>query len=192
MSESVEYVLDQIQILERRIADALERRKDAYGYQIIAGRVTFPREIAARHRKAAKKLLRFLYDAGVGGIIIAPVMYSMILPLVFLDMSMTLFHWIIFSLYDIPKVRRSDYVVIDRHRLQYLNAFEKLNCAYCGYANGLIAYAREIAARTEHHWCPIRHASPTPGAHSQYHLFSDYGDWESYVAKRKATADSDD
>lgn len=189
MSESVEYVLDQIQILERRIVDALERNKDAYGYQIIAGRVTFPKGLAARHKKAAKKLLRFLYDAGVGGIVIAPVMYSMIVPLVFLDMSMSLFHRVIFSLYEIPKVRRKDYIVIDRHRLQYLNAFEKLNCVYCGYANGLIAYAREIAARTERHWCPIRHATTTPAAHSQYHLFSDYGDSESYTTKREAESD---
>ena len=62
----------------------------------------------------------------------------------------------------------------------YLNALEKLNCAYCSYANGLIAYVREIAARTEQYWCPIKHARRVVGAHPRYVLFDDYGDAENY------------
>ncbi len=46
------------------------------------------------------------------------------------------------------KVRRADYIVMDRWQLRYLNAMEIFHCAYCEYANGLIAYATEIAART--------------------------------------------
>lgn len=56
--------------------------------------------------------------------VITPIMYSMILPLVFLDVSMSVFHWAIFGLYEIPKVHRRNYVVVDRHRLQYQSAFE--------------------------------------------------------------------
>jgi hypothetical protein len=29
-----------------------------------------------------------------------------------------------------------------------------VNCVYCGYFNGLIAYVQEIAARTEQFWLP--------------------------------------
>jgi hypothetical protein len=104
----------------------------------------------------------------------------MILPLTLLDASMSVFQGVIFSYYRIPKVARSDYIVIDRNKLEYLNYFEKLNCAYCGYANGLLAYVREILARTEKHWCPIRHAGLTKGIHSQYRAFLDYGDAETY------------
>jgi hypothetical protein len=57
---------------------------------------------------------------------------------------------------------------------------EKLNCAYCSYANGLIAYVREIAGRTEQYWCPIKHARRVIGAHPRYALFEDYGDAEGY------------
>ena len=39
----------------------------------------------------------------------------------------------------------------------YLNAIERADCAYCSYATGVIAYAREIAARTEQYRCPIKH-----------------------------------
>ena len=61
-----------------------------------------------------------------------------------------------------------------------MNALEKLNCAYCSYANGLIAYVREIAGRTEQYWCPIKHARRVIGAHPGYAAFMDYGDADGY------------
>jgi len=36
----------------------------------------------------------------------------------------------------------------------YLNIMEKVNCLYCGYLNGLTAYAQEIGGRREQYWCP--------------------------------------
>ena len=51
---------------------------------------------------------------------------------------------------------------------------------YCGYANGVLTYVREVAARTEQYWCPIRHAKRTRGAHAHYREFVDYGDAEGY------------
>jgi hypothetical protein len=69
---------------------------------------------------------------------------------------------------------------MDRHRLAYLNGIEKLNCAYCTYANGLIAYVREVAGRTEQYWCPIRHARRIPAPHRRYAHFFEYGDAAAY------------
>jgi len=61
-----------------------------------------------------------------------------------------------------------------------LNALEKANCLFCSYANGLLAYVSEIAARTEQYWCPIKHARVTAPVHHRYHLFFDYGDAAGY------------
>ena len=97
-----------------------------------------------------------------------------------LDVWFTVYQLICFPIYGIPRVPRARYFVIDRHHLAYLNGIEKLNCVYCGYANGLLAYAREIAGRTEQYWCPIKHAARLRAAHSRYHLFVDYGDAEGY------------
>lgn len=66
--------------------------------------------------------------------------------------------------------------MVDRHRLAYLNIIEKFNCAYCGYASGVLSYAREIASRTEQYWCPIKHAQRAIGTHARYAHFVDYGD----------------
>jgi len=68
----------------------------------------------------------------------------------------------------------------DHRHLAYLNLFEKLNCLYCSYANGVISFAREVAACTEQYWCPIKHAHKMLNVHSRYADFLDYGDAENY------------
>jgi hypothetical protein len=76
--------------------------------------------------------------------------------------------------------------VLDRAHLSYLNAIEKLNCVYCGYANGLIAYVREVASRTEQYWCPIKHAVRTRSPHARYRTFLDYGDAAGFRSRLEA------
>lgn len=66
-----------------------------------------------------------------------------------MDVIVSIFQFICLRIYGIPKVNRADYDVMDRQKLEYPNGLEKLNCAYCGYFKGLIAYVQEIAARTE-------------------------------------------
>lgn len=125
-------------------------------------------------------------------ILTAPVIYAMIVPLALIDLFFTVYQTLCFGSYGIPRVDRRAYVVIDRQHLEYLNAFEKLNCVYCGYANGVIAYVREIAARTEQYWCPIKHARIAHGAHDRYAAFMEYGSAEfesGREALRKALAD---
>lgn len=97
-----------------------------------------------------------------------------------MDFWTSVYQFICFPAYGIPKVRRSDYIILDRHKLRYLNSIERLNCAYCGYVNGVIAYVQEVAGRTEQHWCPIKHAVRVKHMHSLYQHFLDYGDAEQY------------
>jgi hypothetical protein len=109
--------------------------------------------------------------------------YGMIFPLAFLDIFITVYHAVAFSLYRIPKVRRDDYIVFDRQFLDYLNVVQKIHCIYCSYANGLLAYAVEIAARTERYWCPIKAASKPFFTHNWYKDFADYGNAEDWNKK---------
>jgi hypothetical protein len=104
----------------------------------------------------------------------------MVVPIALLDLWITVYQVICFPVYGIVKVRRAGYIVFDRHHLAYLNAIEKLNCVYCGYANGVFAYVREIAGRTEQYWCPIRHAKRVRAPHPHYREFVEYGDAEGY------------
>jgi hypothetical protein len=106
--------------------------------------------------------------------------YVGVIPFGLLDLFLAIYQGICFPVYGIPKVRRADYIVFDRGRLKYLNLLERLNCIYCSYANGLFPYATEVAARTEQHWCPIKHAARQRAPHSRYARFFDYGDAQRY------------
>jgi hypothetical protein len=66
-------------------------------------------------------------------------------PILFMDVVAEAYQFVCFPIYGIPKVRRKDYITLDRGRLLYLNSMERFNCVYCGYVNGLLAYVQEIA-----------------------------------------------
>jgi hypothetical protein len=63
---------------------------------------------------------------------------------------------------------------------------------YCGYGNGVVSYVREIIARTEQYWCPIKHANKIIDSHNWAKNYVDYGDAKDYREKlvelRKAVA----
>jgi hypothetical protein len=80
-----------------------------------------------------------------------------------------------FPVYGIDRVRGDRYFAIDRHKLTYLTAVERANCLYCSCATGVLAFVREIAARTEQYWCP-KLARPITPPHRRYHAFLEYGD----------------
>jgi hypothetical protein len=100
-----------------------------------------------------------------------------------MDLSLWIYQTVCFPIYKIPKVKRSDHIIFDRHYLKYLNFLERMNCDYCSYFNGLSSYAMEIAGRTEQYWCPIKHASGKAQRHSREHFFTDYGNAETYRTK---------
>jgi hypothetical protein len=106
--------------------------------------------------------------------------------IVSLDIFIEIYHRIDFRLCNIPLVKRREYIKIDRHKLRYLNWFDKLGCVYCGYANGCARYFTEIGSRTEKYWCAIKHKK-TPNFKEQPHQknFLKYGDAKSYERKYK-------
>lgn len=113
-----------------------------------------------------------------------PFIFSMIIPLVILDIFIELYHRISFPLYKIPLIKREKYIKIDRHRLKYLNWVEKGFCAYCGYANGLLQYSTVIAGDTEKYWCGIKHQESSDFIEPSHHKdFTKYGDEEEFFEK---------
>jgi len=115
-----------------------------------------------------------------GNILVAPVIWSVLIPAILLDLFVSVYHAICFPVYGIPKVKRSDYIVMDRGQLKYLKLDEKLSCLFCGYFNGLLAYCAEIAARTEQYWCPIKHRRTPKATHARYRIFLEHGDGDCY------------
>lgn len=115
-----------------------------------------------------------------GNILVAPVIWSVLVPAILLDVFVSAYQLICFPVYGISKVKRSDYIILDRGRLSYLKLDEKLSCLYCGYFNGLLAYCAEIGARTEQYWCPVKHRRPPKATHNRYQFFIEHGDADQY------------
>ena len=149
-------------------------------YRVRRGRVWFDKRLREAHRGLRQSIPAYILEGNVFSLLTAPVIYSLLLPLVILDLWVTLYQWICFPIYGVARVPRRRYFALDRHQLAYLNGIEKINCTFCSYANGLLGYVREVGARTEQYWCPIKHARAVPAPHQRYHVFLDYGDASGY------------
>jgi hypothetical protein len=144
------------------------------------GKTAFDAEVVRGHKARKRSLALYLFTADPLCVLVSPVIYSLIIPFVLADIWVSVYQAICFRAYGIPQVKRHRYLILDRAGLPYLNALEKLNCAFCSYVNGIVAYIREVSSRTEQYWCPIKHAKRVLGAHPRYAAFQDYGDSEHY------------
>jgi hypothetical protein len=151
-----------------------------YCYKVHAGKVHFNDSTKTEHAEARTNVWSYILHSRFLVIVSSPVIWMCAIPIALADIVGTFYQAVCFPIYGIPKVRRSDYLNFDRHRLGYLNFLEKVNCEYCAYVNGILAYFTEIAARTEQHWCPIRHAGCAKCMHSRYKKFVNFGDAKSY------------
>lgn len=180
MREEVSELIRRIRVLEGELEVQLALARADLHVEIDRGKVQFEQAVRRRHEAMRVGLARYVLGAKPLIVVTAPVIYALIVPLVLLDAFITVYQLVCFPIYGIAKVRRGEYMIFDRRYLAYLNALEKLNCAYCSYANGLIGYVREIASRTEQYWCPIKHARRVAAAHPRYANFVDFGDASAY------------
>jgi len=192
MSEKIADLRVKLRRLEREIDAAIEEERARVERDGAPGRPSFSGAVRSEHR--GMKIGVFAYLAGMRPLFLLAVLptYALLLPIALLDVMASFYQWTSFAIYGIRRVRRADYVALDRHRLGYLNAIEKLNCLYCGYANGVLAYVREIASRTEQYWCPIKHAKLIRSAHRRYAGFLEYGDAKGYKAWLRDFQNKDD
>jgi len=196
MNTRVSEILADIRKLEEELEEAIRTHQVEFLYRVEGAKVRFERAAKLAHQKLKIGIFRWLRESQLRNVASAPVVYFMIVPLVMLDIFVSLYQIICFPLYGITIVHRGRFIVMDRHQLSYLNAIEKFNCVYCGYANGLIAYVREVIARTEQYWCPIKHARKILDPHRRYARFADFGqaeDFQEHVeAMRKSLRDAGD
>ena len=176
MHNKARKILEKLEKLEDELLEELHDQAQDLQYRVDGTKVKFDQAVSDAHHKLKTNVIPWFKSASFVNTLSAPFIYSMIVPLASLDLSMSLYQAICFRLYGIPSVRRSKYIVMDRKYLSFLNGIEKFNCVYCAYGNGVISYSKEIISRTEQYWCPIKHARQVPGNHRRYAKFIDYGD----------------
>lgn len=176
MNNRIQQILDQITALEDELHAAIEQHEGRLRYQIEGKRVMFEQTIKEAHLRLKVGVFRWFLTVRPQNFLTAPIIYGMIVPLALFDLCISLYQLTCFPIYGIARVRRANYFVMDHQHLAYLNIIEKVDCMYCSYAVGLLGYAREITARTEQYFCPIKHARKILSAHSRYKHFLNYGD----------------
>lgn len=180
MNTQIEALLETIREMEHEIELELQRRRAGLKADFDAQRVRFEHEVLEQQKRFKMGVLKYLLSSDIKSLLSAPLIYAVFFPMVLLDLFVWVYQWVCFPLYGLARVKRADYFVFDRVHLGYLNIIEKINCAYCSYGNGLIAYAREVVGQTEQYWCPIKHARKVLHAHPYYMGFVDFGDAQAY------------
>jgi hypothetical protein len=176
MKPSIEELQHHLHELQNQIEEEYREKREEFARR----RSIFAEEVLTQQRRYKVGLLRFLIRSRLPVLVSAPVIYLGWIPFILMDLFVSLYQGLCFPIYRIPKVRRADYMVFDRAGLPYLNLIEKFNCFYCSYCNGVAGFAREVAARTEQYWCPIKHARRMQAAHERYAHFFEYGDAETF------------
>lgn len=121
----------------------------------------------------------------------APLVWLMIVPVVIADIFITIYMHFAFPIFGIKKVKRSEYIRIDRIHLPYLTWYEKAGCAYCAYVNGWLHYASVIAGRTENYFCAIKHIEKRGYKPTEHEVFfAKYGS-EAALKRRYARHEKD-
>lgn len=178
--EKLQELIEKIKVLEHELSVEMQKKQEEFFYKIKGKKVLFEEATRKYHKTLVTRIHTYLLNAAFLNIITAPIIWFCLIPAVFMDLIISGYQALYFPIYNIPKVKRSEYLIIDHHELEYLNAFEKLNCVYCSYFNGMVSYVQEIAARTEQYWCPIKHARKIKTIHSRYKKFFEYGDGTRY------------
>ena len=176
MNRNIDDLLARIRELQDQLEEEYRQTREDWAMK----KAELAEEFARQQRRYKTGLFRFLIRSRLLVILSAPVIYAGWIPFLLMDFFVTIYQSVCFPIYRIPKVNRAEYLVFDREDLPYLNLIEKFNCFYCSYGNGVAAYTREVAARTEQYWCPIKHARRVRAAHQHYPKFFDHGDAEAY------------
>ncbi|MBU0960347.1 MAG: hypothetical protein KKH60_02385, partial [Proteobacteria bacterium] len=120
MNNRLEELLSRIKLLEQELFSELQKKEKEYFYEVRDKKVRFQKDVKEKNRLLLKTIRRYINDATLLNILSGPVIWSCLLPALFLDLVVSIFQMICFPVYCIPKVKRSDYILFDRQYLSYL------------------------------------------------------------------------
>ena len=187
MKATIRDILAKIDSLNQDLREEYTKLASKYGFSFQKKKVIFLEEFRRRNKSYRFPSWKYIIPTNIRHLLSMPFIYGMIVPAVILDIFLIMYQWTAFSLYRIPRVKRSEHFLYERRFLDYLNVPQKINCLYCSYVNGLFSYAVEVGARTERYWCPIKAAHKPKFSHGWYKDFADYGspeDWNEKISKK--------
>jgi hypothetical protein len=104
MTQRMQELATEIVRLQSELDREIETRRKVLGWRLREGMVEFERGIAIEHRRLRMGVATFLARSPLGTILSAPVIYSVIVPLLLLDIWASFYQAICFRVYRIPQV----------------------------------------------------------------------------------------
>ena len=105
MASSINSLREKIQALELELESEMSRQRAGLRFGLERGRVRFEEEVKRRHRQLRTHLARYIFTARPLVWITAPVIYSLIIPFVIVDIWVSLYQAVCFRVYRIPQVQ---------------------------------------------------------------------------------------
>jgi len=189
MNDKIREIAEEIEAMKLKLREEIAEQESHISYEIHNGYVKFEKDVLEKQKENMKNLLSYFREVPLLYFLTAPIIYGMIIPAIILDVIIFIYQQVVFRIFKFKFLKRSDYIVYDRHYLGYLNPVEKLNCVYCSYVNGLMQYVSAVASRTEFYFCPIKHAKKIAYEHDYYHEYLMYGDEDMYHDKLEELRD---
>src|SRR5674476_1487837 len=116
MNDKIRQLLKQISSLETELSKALEEHESRIHYKIEGKRVVFEHAIKEAHRKLKPRMnfLIWFFTVRPKNFLTMPIIYGMLVPLALLDLCISLYQLTCFPIYGITRVKRANYILIDR------------------------------------------------------------------------------
>jgi len=148
-SPGVLYLEKTIRLAKREIEREIAKDRIGFQYGMEKGKELFDKELERLHRKLKIGAWDYIKKAGFWVLATAPIIYSGILFIAFLDVYITICRYVCFRSCKIADTKRNGYYIFERAYLEFLNFIQMINCAYCSYGNGLMAHVGAILIEVE-------------------------------------------
>ncbi len=103
MTNPMQEILQRIEALQDQLEEEISKRREAFRYQVENGRIVFEDEARRRHRELRVRFLVFIRRTRPMVVLTAPVIYSLIIPFVILDIFVTIYQAICFRCMGFPR-----------------------------------------------------------------------------------------
>ena len=99
MVTDIHGVLQNMRSLQEQLEAAFDEAREKFRCTLQDGRIRIAEEVREFQRNYRVGSLRYLLDADLGSVLTAPFIYSMIIPLVIIDATFTLYQHVCFRAY---------------------------------------------------------------------------------------------
>jgi hypothetical protein len=91
VDEKVRQLMAQINVLEDELRTVVHQAEVPLFYRVDGKRIRFDKSVREAHQRSKTGLLQWIFKSRPPTVVVAPVIYGLIVPLLFLDLGLTVY-----------------------------------------------------------------------------------------------------